>query len=97
MIMERACWYWPPPQVFVQSPQAPQPDTWQSMGQGWVLQAETEEVAGQAEPPYAVETVMYRTLVVVPPPHNRVQRPRLDHSLTSQSMGQLCVLHGSDS
>jgi hypothetical protein len=86
-VRERVCV--PPPQLFEQAPQLPNPLTWQSTAHPWVLQGSLSVRAGQALPPFFGCTVTVRERVCVPPPQLFEQALQLPNPLTWQSTGTI--------
>lgn len=83
----------PPLHSTVQFSNGPHAPTTQSMGQGWVLQGTVWfNSVGHAMPPYRGSTTVLVRVVVPLGPQEAVQTDQRDHGLTTQSMGQGCVL-----
>jgi hypothetical protein len=82
----------PAAQDKVHALKAPQPETWQSTGHAWALQAWNSDSAGQVTPPNALCTLTPRWRVWVPEPQLLEQADQAAHWLTTQSIGQAVVL-----
>ena len=72
-------------QELVQAVQVFQPDTMQSTGQVWVLQASVLVSAGHAAPAHFLPRVTERAEVRMPLPHTFEHRPSAPQLLTVQS------------
>ena len=86
----------PVPHTAVQVPHASHSVTAQCTGQGLVLQRSTSRnTSGHGSPRCMGCTVTRRSCRCVPwGPHDELHSVQGDHSLTSQSMGHGCTLHG---
>jgi hypothetical protein len=93
MTIERERAAWPPPQTALHSPNAPQFDISQCIGQGCVLHGIVSERWVQVFPLWFGACVMLRERVFAPVPHLLLHSPKLPHVESSQWIGQSCTWH----
>ena len=90
MERERVCA--PPPHDAVQSPQALQPVTTQSIGQAWVLHSRVSDACAQATPPCCDAVVTERVRIWLPVPHVSEHEVQPLHAVWTQSTGHAASL-----